>query len=78
MVGISSVAPAEDEKWSIVYINMVTLILFLIEIAFFGIMSALFEYHWRNDGIDKKTAIIVRVWYYIVSAICLGIMVVAL
>lgn len=37
-------------------------------------MSFLFEYHWRNDDFEKKTAIMIRFWYYAISIICLGIM----
>lgn len=57
---------------------MVTLIILSIEFVFFLIMSALFEYHWRNDDFGKSTTIMVRVVYYAISLACLGGMAIAL
>ncbi|MCE9643015.1 MAG: hypothetical protein K8Q97_01675 [Candidatus Andersenbacteria bacterium] len=53
---------------------MATVIILLAEFIFFVIMSALFEYHWRNDDFEKKTTIMIRLWYYVVCIMCLGIM----
>ena len=53
---------------------MATAIILLAEFIFFVVMSFLFEYHWRNDDFEKKTAIMIRIWYYSICAICLGVM----
>ncbi|MEO6077838.1 MAG: hypothetical protein ABIP54_03555 [Candidatus Andersenbacteria bacterium] len=53
---------------------MISLYIFLAELVFFLIMTGLFEYHWRGHDFDGKTHVMIRAWYYSISAICLLVM----